>query len=197
MMNKQSTNASSSMISYKLRDVAFIALTGVFCGAIFFGTSLSYNFLSAGLAAIGMGPVANDLLLGLWMIAGPLAAMLTHKLGASTLGELLGSFVEMILGGQWGAATLISGLIQGAGNGLGFALTGYRRFDKLGLLLSTITGTIITFGWSLINEGYAKYNIGFLLLLFVVRFISIGFFAGVLVYWINKLVEKSGILNRD
>lgn len=196
-MNRQTTSNKPSALSYSLRDIAFIALTGVFCGAIFFGTTLSYNFLAAGLAAIGLGPFANDVLLGLWMIAGPLAAMLTQKIGASTIGELLGSFVEMILGGQWGAATLISGLIQGVGNGLGFAMTGYKRFDKLGLLLSTITGTLITFGWSMINEGYGKYNLGFLLILLLVRFISIGFFAGVLVYWINKLVEKSGILNRD
>lgn len=196
-MNRQSTNSNVSSLSYTLRDIAFIALTGIFCGAIFYGTSLSYNFLSAGLSAIGLGPVAGDLLLGLWMIAGPLAAMLTRKIGASTLGELLGSFVEMILGGQWGAATLISGLIQGVAIGLGFACTGYKRFDKFGLLLATITSTIITFGWSMISEGYAKYNFGFLILLFVVRFISIGFFAGVLVYWINKLVEKAGILNRD
>lgn len=196
MMNRTSSTKSTSL-SYSLRDVAFIALTGIFCGAIFFGTTVSYNFLSAGLAAIGLGPFANDILLGLWMIAGPLAAMLTRKVGASTLGELLGSFVEMVLGGQWGAATLISGLIQGVGNGLGFAMAGYKHFDKLGLLLSNITGTIITFGWSMINEGYAKYNLGFLILLFVVRLISIGFFSGVLVYWINKLVEKSGILNRD
>lgn len=196
-MNRQTTSNKSSALSYSLRDIAFIALTGVFCGAIFFGTSLSYNFLAAGMAAIGLGPFANDVLLGLWMIAGPLAAMLTQKIGASTIGELLGSFVEMILGGQWGAATLISGLIQGVGNGLGFAMTGYKRFDKLGLLLSTITGTLVTFGWSMINEGYGKYNFGFILLLLLVRFISIGFFAGVLVYWINKLVEKTGILNRD
>ncbi|WP_125710612.1 ECF transporter S component [Companilactobacillus zhongbaensis] len=196
-MNRQTTSNKPSALSYSLRDIAFIALTGVFCGAIFFGTSLSYNFLAAGMAAIGLGPFANDVLLGLWMIAGPLAAMLTQKIGASTIGELLGSFVEMILGGQWGAATLISGLIQGVGNGLGFAMTGYKRFDKLGLLLSTITGTLVTFGWSMINEGYGKYNFGFILLLLLVRFISIGFFAGVLVYWINKLVEKSGILNRD
>ncbi|AKP67906.1 ECF transporter S component [Companilactobacillus ginsenosidimutans] len=196
-MNRQSSRTKSSIFNYSLRDVAFIALTGVFCGAIFFATSLSYNFLLAGLSAVGLAPVANDLLLGLWMIAGPLAAMLTRKVLACTIGEILGSFVEMILGGQWGAATLISGLIQGVGSGLGFTMTGYRRFDKFGLLLSAITGTVVSFGWSLISEGYLKYNFGFLIILFIVRFISIGFFAGILVYWINKLVEKSGILNRD
>ncbi|KRK32667.1 thiamin ABC transporter subunit [Loigolactobacillus bifermentans DSM 20003] len=196
-MLKMKTHATATKQGYKLRDVAFIGIIGVFCGAIFFATDLSYNVLTAALSVIGLGPVANDLLLGLWMIAGPLAAMLTRKIGSCTIAETLGGFVEMILGGQFGAGAILSGLVQGVGNELGFAATRYQRFDKFGLFLSTITSTIITFAWSLLSEGYAKYNVGFLVLLFVVRLISIGFFAGVLVYWINKLVEKSGILQRD
>ncbi|MCH4171208.1 MAG: ECF transporter S component [Lactobacillus sp.] len=182
--------------SYKLRDIIFIALIGIFCGAIFFLTDLVYNFVSAALAAIGLGPVANDLMLGLWMIAGPLAAILTQKIGASIFAETLGGFVEMLLGGQFGASAILAGFVQGVGNELGFTFTGYKRFDKFGLFISTITSTIVTFIWSLFQAGYAKYTPAFLLLLFVVRFISIGFFSGVLVYWIQKLVLKSGIATR-
>ncbi|HEY0358295.1 MAG TPA: ECF transporter S component, partial [Mycobacteriales bacterium] len=36
--------------------------------------------------------------------------------------------VEALLGGQWGLATLISGLVQGLGAELVFALFGYRRY---------------------------------------------------------------------
>lgn len=183
--------------SYTLRDIIFIALIGIFCGAIFFGTDIIYNFLKLGLSALGLGPVANDLLLGLWMIAGPLAAMVTQKIGASILAETIGGAVEALLGGQFGASAILSGFIQGFGNELGFAFTSYKRFDKLGLLFSTVTSTIVTFAWSLFNEGYGSYKIGFLLLLVFVRFLSIGFFAGVVVYWVNKLIERSGITHRD
>lgn len=179
---------------YQLRDIVFIGMIGVFCGAIFFLTDLSYNVLTAGLSAVGLGPIANELLIGLWMIAGPLAGVLIQRPGACALAEILGGFVEMLLGGEFGAAAVLAGVIQGIGSELGFAMTGYRHFDKLGLFLATVTGTVVTFGWRLLSAGYAKYSLGFMVLLIVVRLISIGFFSGVLVHWISRLVNRAGIL---
>lgn len=101
----------------------------------------------------------------------------------------------MVLGGgEFGAAAVLAGVIQGIGSELGFAMTGYRHFDKLGLFLATVTGTVVTFGWRLLSAGYAKYSLGFMVLLIVVRLISIGFFSGVLVHWISRLVNRAGIL---
>ncbi|QGG60331.1 ECF transporter S component [Loigolactobacillus bifermentans] len=182
---------------YQLRDIVLIGIVGVFCGAIFFTTDLAYNVLTAGLSAVGLGPIANELLIGLWMIAGPLAGVLIRRPGACALAEILGGFVEMLLGGEFGAAAVLAGVIQGIGSELGFAITGYRHFDKLGLFLATLTGTIVTFGWRLISAGYSKYSWGFILLLLVVRFISIGFFSGILVQGVSRLVARSGILQHD
>ncbi len=39
----------------------------------------------------------------------------------------------MLLGGQFGAGAILSGLIQGIGSELGFTFTGYRHYDKLAL----------------------------------------------------------------
>ena len=197
-MNRQSSKRSiPSILDYSLRDVIFVALVGIFFGVIFFAAIPLYNVLTVVLTPKGIAPMANDIVLGIWLMAGPMAAMLTRKMFACTLGEILGAFMEAIIGGQWGAATLISGLVQGIGSGLGFAMTGYRRFDKFGLLLSTITANLVTFGLSMLNEGYAKYEPKLIVLYLVVRFISIGFFSGVLVYLINRLVEKAGVMNRD
>lgn len=129
-------------------------------------------------------------------MAGPLAGYLLRKAGASFLGEFLAAFAEMIIGSQWGVSTLLSGLIQGIGGELGFALTGYKVWNGLSLVLSTLTSTIVTFGYDLYANGYASYSFGMLVTLFIIRFISIGFFGGVLVAAITKLIDKSGILNR-
>lgn len=40
--------------------------------------------------------------------------------GSGIIGELLASIVEMAIGGQWGALTVLEGLIQGATNEIGF-----------------------------------------------------------------------------
>ena len=60
-----------------------------------------------------------------------------------------------------------------------------------------VTGTIVTFIWSLFRDGYASYHIGLLVALFLTRFVSLLFFGGVLVVAIQKLIEKAGVLRRD
>ncbi|KRM92071.1 ECF transporter S component [Liquorilactobacillus cacaonum] len=174
---------------WSVKDVIFLAIIGIFFGIIYQVWSYAYYAL----AATPLKPYANDITLGVWIMAGPLAGVLLKKVGASLIGELLAAAVEMLLFSSWGAATLISGFIQGIGNELGFAATGYKNWDKLGLLLSTIGSTIITFIWDWFQNGYNEYHMGLLVTLFIIRFISIGFFSGVLVYWISRLVNKSGL----
>ncbi|KRN29090.1 ABC transporter permease [Liquorilactobacillus mali] len=175
---------------WSVKDVIFLAIIAIFFGIIY----QVWGFAYYAIAATPLKPYANDLTLGVWIMAGPLAGVLLKKIGASVVGELLAAAVEMLLFSSWGASTLISGFIQGVGNELGFAATGYKNWGKLGLLLSAIGSTIITFIWDWFQSGYSVYHIGLLVSLFVIRFVSIGFFSGVLVYWIKKLVNRSGLI---
>lgn len=175
---------------WSIRDVIFLAIIGIFFGIIYQLWSYAYYAI----AATPLKAYANDATLGVWIMAGPLAGILLQKVGATVIGEILAAAVEMLLFSSWGASTLISGFIQGIGNELGFAATGYKNWGKLGLLLSTIGSTIITFIWDLFQSGYSSYNFGMLISLFIIRFISIGFFAGVLVYWTKSLLDKTGLI---
>ncbi|MCM0583360.1 ECF transporter S component [Weissella diestrammenae] len=177
---------------WALKDVIFLAIIAIFFGVIYEVWGLSYNVI----AATPLKPFANDITLGVWLMAGPLAGLMLKKVGATLIGELLAAVVEMFLFSQWGAANIISGFIQGFASELGFAVTGYKNWSKIALFFSTISATIITFIWDLFQSGYLDYHFNLLILLFIVRFLSIGFFAGILVYWINQLVSQSGILNR-
>ncbi|MDR3242190.1 MAG: ECF transporter S component [Lactobacillaceae bacterium] len=183
---------SNKKRGWSLRDVIFLSVIAIFFGVIYQVWGISYNVI----AATPLKPFANDLTLGVWIMAGPLAGIMLQKVGATTIGELLAATVEMFLFSQWGAANIISGLVQGFASELGFAATGYKNWSKLGLLFSTITATIVSFIWDLFQSGYMEYHFSLLVGLFVIRFISIGFFAGVLVYWINALVVKSGLLKK-
>jgi energy-coupling factor transport system substrate-specific component len=175
---------------WELRDVIFLAVIAIFFGVIY----EVWGFAYYALAATPLKPYANDLTIGVWLMAGPMAGVLLKKIGATTLGEVLAAVIEMFLFSSWGAATLLYGFVQGIGSELGFTLTGYKNWSKLGLFLSVVTGTLVTFGWDLINSGYSAYRPDLILSLLVIRFLSVGFFAGVLVYWIKLLVEKAGLL---
>ncbi len=175
---------------WTLRDVIFLAMIAIFFGIIYQVWSYAYYAL----AATPLKPFANDLTLGVWIMAGPLAGVLLKKPGAGLLGELLAATVEMLLFSSWGAADLITGVTQGAGAELGFATTGYRNWGGLGLFFSTLWSTIITFAWDWFQSGYQDYHFGLLVALFIIRFISIGLFAGILVNWIANLVQQTGLM---
>ncbi|WDC80360.1 ECF transporter S component [Ligilactobacillus ruminis] len=188
----QTYDAKKEKKTWELKDVIFLAVIGIFFGIIYQVWSYAYYAM----AATPLKPFANDATLGVWIMAGPLAGVLIRKAGASVIGEMLAAAVEMLLFSSWGASTLISGFVQGIGSELGFAATGYRDWGKRGLFLSTLFTTSITFVWDLAQSGYMEYHLPLLTVLFVVRFISIGFFAGVLVAMIAKMVDKAGVLKK-
>jgi len=182
------------MKRWHIRDIILVTIIAIFMGVIFWAIGPVYTILAAALAPFGLQPLANELLLGIWVMAGPLAGFVIRIPGAATLGELLGAVVEMFLGGIWGASTLISGVLQGFGSELGFIFTGYKRYGWFILAMSTLTTTIVTFAWDLIRNGYAAYHLPFLLLLFCVRLLSVFVFGGVLTKLINNLLVRAHVL---
>ncbi len=60
---------------WSLRDVIFLAIIAIFFGIIYQVWSYAYYAL----AATPLKPYANDLTLGVWIMAGPLAGILLKK----------------------------------------------------------------------------------------------------------------------
>ncbi|CAK8054859.1 ECF transporter S component [Eupransor demetentiae] len=178
---------------WTLQNVILLALIAIIFSVVYWIMDPVYQLVSAALTPVGLQVFTTELTLGVWMMAGPLAAYLLKKPGAGFIGEMLGAAGEMFLGGVYGVGTLLSGFVQGIASELGFTLVGYKNWTA-GLWLSTLTGTIVTFAWSIIKDGYLHYNFGLLIALFVVRYLSIFFFGGVLVKGITTLLDRSKLL---
>lgn len=88
--------------AWHLRDIILLTLIAIFFGVIYWVVGPLYNVLTVALTPIGLGPGANDVVMGIWVMAGPLAGYVFKKVGSATLGEFLGSIVEMFLGGAMG-----------------------------------------------------------------------------------------------
>lgn len=177
---------------FTIREVVFLAIIAIFFGIIYQLWSYVYYLL----AATPLEPLANDITLGVWVMAGPLAGILLKRRGVSIISEFLAAAVEMLLFSSWGVGDLINGAVQGLGSELGFATCRYRNWDKAGLFWGALWTTIITFAWDLLRSGYAEYGVGMCIALFIIRFASIGLFSGVLVYKIAELVNKTGLLDK-
>lgn len=179
---------------FHLRDIIFLALIGILFGVIYYGGDFIYNALTVALTPLGYGPMANDITMGLWCMAGPLAGFLLKRPGAAFIGEFLGASGEMFLGGQWGAANLISGFVQGVATELGFTFTAYRIYNWFTVIVETITTTLVTYGWDWFRNGYDHFKPSTIVILLIARFISVFIFSGVLVKLITNLVDRTHLI---
>lgn len=195
MIFKKFVGGSILIKKMKVQHIILLALIAIFFGVIYWVIGPLYNVLTALLAPFGWGPAANDILEGVWVMAGPLVGYLFRIPGAAILGETLSSVVEMFIGSQFGAAGIIAGLLQGFGAELGYTLTGYKVYNWISLSLSVVLVTIVTFGRELFFFGYNKYAPSMLIVLFIIRLISTFIFSGVINKMIINLLKRAKVLN--
>jgi energy-coupling factor transport system substrate-specific component len=79
---------------------------------------------------------------GVWLMPGVLAGLIIRRPGAALLAEGVAGAVSALLGSVWGLDTVASGLMQGAGAELAFALTMYRSFGLPTTLLAAAGATV-------------------------------------------------------
>lgn len=179
------------MRKFTLRNIITLTLIALFFGVIYWILGPIYTALTAALTPFGLAPAANDILEGIWVMAGPLAGLLFRIPGSATLVETLASIVEMFIGGQFGAAAVIAGIVQGAGAELGYLVTGYKVWNWLSLSLSVVFVTVVTFIREMIFYGYSKYSPTLLIGLFLIRLVSTFIFSGVINMLIIKMLQRS------
>ena len=164
-----------------VRDIILIALIAIIFGFIYLASDGLYNVLTALLTPVGYGMLANDIMMGIWCMAGPLAGFLVRLPGAE----------------QWGAVNLISGAVQGLGSELGFTFTSYRRYNWFTLFLSATTTTIVTYLYDFIKNGYSYFSTFNMIFYFVVRWLSMLLFTCVLVKLIINLLVKAHVVQTN
>lgn len=174
----------------KLSEIVLLGFLAFLFGGVFMGAGILYALLTAVLTPVGLTPFANEILFGMWTMAAPVAGILVRKKGSSTLGEVLAALAEMLYGSYFGPGVLLSGLIQGFGTELGFAVTKYRRFDTLPLFYGAIGTTILSFAYEFFKLGYSTYSFGMVAALLLVRFLSVLFFGVVLVKLVMNLYDR-------
>lgn len=131
--NKQDSPARKS--TWRVVDIVVVSVLGVALGVIFWLWSAGYGLTSAITVAF---PPLGALYGGGWLIAGVLGGLVIRKPGAALYCELIAAMVEGLLGTHFGFTVLLSGLVQGLGAELGFALFRYRKFNLPVALISGV-----------------------------------------------------------
>ena len=130
-----STSRQPRNFRWRVVDIVIASVIGVASGLIFVVWNQAYNPLSGLLTPLLPGLQA--LLGGGWLFAGVLGGLIIRKPGAALYTELLAAVVSTLVGGTaWGATILVSGLVQGLGAELVFALFFYANYRLVVALLA-------------------------------------------------------------
>ena len=178
---------------WRVVDIVVAAIIAVASGVIFWGWDI---VCSAPLALFeGVTPGFEGLLNGFWLFAGPLVAIIIRKPGAAFFGETIAAVIETLLGNPFGVAhALLIGMAQGLGAEIGFAVFVYRKWNLLTVTLAgALTGLsnglyewVVTAGWSTLQG----------VVFTVCCVISGAVFGGALMWFVQKALAKTGVLDR-
>lgn len=127
--------ATPSRWRWRVVDIVVAAVLGVAIGLVFWGwNTIGYAWFGAADALTpGLGGVA----VGIWLLGGVVGGLVIRKPGAALVVELVAAIVSMLIGNVWGVSTVLSGIVQGLGAELIFALFFYRRF---GVVVAGLAG---------------------------------------------------------
>lgn len=179
---------------WDVKAVILIALIGIIMGVIYtYGFNNFYNLSKIILLLTGYAPVMDMALSGLWYMAAPLAMYFVPTPGSGALGETIASIVEMAIGGQWGALTVLEGFLQGAANEIGFfpKKSRYERFSWFSVLTAAFFANLGGYVPQYFLYGWYKYTINLQVIMFITGVISALIFDGVLVKLITNLFDRA------
>ncbi|GAF19291.1 substrate-specific component YkoE [Bacillus sp. JCM 19046] len=139
------------------------------------------------------GLQAEQLIYGMWFIAGTIAALLLRKPGVAFLAEVAAASGELIAGSPYGPLLLMYGIFQGIGMELAFALFRYKYFNMWVAALGGMFASFASLGLDYYNAYLADLQTWLLTLRIVFRTVGAVFIAGFLAAALVKALDKTGV----
>lgn len=193
------TNAAASAapkrnLNWRVVDIVVASVLGVACGFVFLGwNAVGYAWYEA---MDALTPGLGGLATGIWLLGGILGGLVIRKPGAAVYVEVLAATVSAVLGSQWGISTLYSGLAQGIGVEIIFAIFMYRQFNLVVTILAGMAAGWGAFVLELFTSGNLAKSFEFNMIYLVTLTISGAILAGALGFYVVKALAKTGALDR-
>ncbi|MEU0498081.1 ECF transporter S component [Mycobacterium sp. NPDC006124] len=192
-VSQQPTGTARSPHRWRVVDIVVASVLAVAAGLVFVLWNVASNPIAAPLGAALPGLQA--LVGGGWLFAGVLTALVIRKPGAALYGELVAATVSALVGNQWGVLTLESGLVQGLGAELVFAVFLYRRWN---LPVAVLSGAVAGLALAIndLTLWYPGSAAAFSAIYVVAAIVSGAVLAGALSWFVVRGLAKTGALSR-
>ena len=179
---------------WELRDVIMMAILGIVFAAVYLAIFQGGLALSTALTPLGLSAFGFEIIYGVWFMAATLAAYIIRKPGVALITEVLASVVELLMGNSGGLTVVLTGVIQGAGAELIFALFRYKKWDFVSMSLAGILSAVFIFCYELYYLNYIALAPTLLVSQLAVRFISAIVFSGVICKLAGDGLAMTGVL---
>ena len=170
------------------RETVVVAVSSVVFGMIYLAW-VQLWLLAQGL----IGPIAMDIVFGLWFAGSTFNAYVVRKPGVAFATAMIAVIPELLAGNPAGLILLITGLVQGAGSEIPFALTRWRRYSWSVLLTSGGMAAVMSFGYNWIIFDYQNLDTGLLIAMFIIRIASGMLLGALLPRSFANMVRSTGV----
>ncbi|WP_047520980.1 ECF transporter S component [Microbacterium sp. ZOR0019] len=198
---KQASAASNglrptSIWRWRVVDIVVAAVLGVAIGLVFWGwNTIGYAWFGA---ADALTPGLGGIAVGIWLLGGVVGGLVIRKPGAALVVELVAAIVSMLIGNVWGVSTVLSGIVQGLGAEIIFALFFYRRFGIVVAALAGIGAAVAAWVFELFYGSSPNIlkSVEFNTIYLVSVVVSGAILAGVVGWLLVRALAVTGALNR-
>jgi energy-coupling factor transport system permease protein len=123
---------------WRIVDIVVAAVVSVAFGVVFVAWNALWAFATPLFTAL---PAAQAIIYGVWLLPGVLVGLIVRKPGAALFGGIVAASVSALIGSQWGLDAVVSGLLQGGGAELAFAIGLYRTWTlPIAILAGALAG---------------------------------------------------------
>jgi energy-coupling factor transport system permease protein len=185
--------ATRPLMGWRGVDLITAAMLAVAFGVMFWGFD-TFVYPIFDTATKGFPP-AGELALGVWLLPAVVGALVIRRPGAALFTELVAANIELYLGNRWGAAVLLSALLQGLGVELAVALFRHRRF---GVVVAVLGGVLAATFEIVFYEWYsyvAEFSVAWKAVYLVCGVVSGAVVAGVGGWALVRALARTGALN--
>ncbi len=183
--------ATRPLFRWRTIDLLTCAFIGVAFGVAYWAWYLLYQAPSTALEAVF--PPLVGITGAPWLMAGVVGGLVIRRPGAALFAEMIAATVEALIGSSWGAATLVSGLLQGLGAEIGFAILAYGSFGLGAAVLSGALAAPMEAVYEWFNY-WTDWDMGYKLAYLVILTAAGALIAGVGGWLLTTGLAKAGAL---
>lgn len=175
-----------------LHELVLLAALAVVFGFLYWALVQAWGPLQVAMGPLG--DLAQNVLIGGWMLVAPLALYIVRRPGVGVAVEIIASVIEVVfLASPVGPMLLLAGFVQGAGAELPFALTRYRRYGWPVFVLSGLSAAAFNLVLGMVRFGWLGQD--FFALRVVLQAASGVLLCGLLAKVIGDALLRTGVLD--